>query len=118
MSKSASNRPDPCPGEVFRGVIAAHNAANNPRRCTGIRTNGKPCTTLLPLRKVAEDPWPGVTDRCQYHEDGIELRSRQIADVALGCGTPDWDLFDDTDCRISEPERHPAKAWSTARSTV
>ena len=51
------------------------------RRCTGTRTDGKPCRAIC--RKVAyEWFWPGTSDRCPHHVDGLDLRSREIADIA------------------------------------
>jgi hypothetical protein len=51
------------------------------RRCTGTRTDGKPCRAIC--RKVAyEWFWPGTSDRCIHHADGLDCRSREIANIA------------------------------------
>ena len=54
-------------------------------RCTGWRTNGKPCRAIC--RYVPPERfWPGFSDRCVHHVDGLDRRSREIARIAWDAG--------------------------------
>ena len=43
----------------------------------------------IPKSKLDDGSWAGVNDRCRDHEDGLEVRSKQIADIADRCESTD-----------------------------
>src|SRR5208337_1661947 len=67
-------------------VMQEFSSQWNPnRQCTGMKTKTKRCKTLIPYAKWCQK-WPGVSDRCQWHEDPLEVRSRDLAKMAQRCG--------------------------------
>ena len=61
-------------------------------RCTGTKTDGKPCRAIC--REVPYPWfWPGTSDRCTHHVDGLDRRSREIADIASKSGAAKLEIY-------------------------
>jgi hypothetical protein len=62
-------------------------------QCTGTTVIGGPCRATVSRVKLA-DFWPGVSDRCVHHVDGLERRSRTIAAIAGSSGAGGFETLE------------------------